>query len=590
MKVLVLASLAYSLVNFRGALLRRMVAEGHEVVACAPDDDPVTSGELERMGIAYRRVPMDRIGTNPLRDVGTLWAMWRIIRSEAPDVILAYTQKPIIYGGMAARIAAPRARYFAMVSGLGHVYSDDEPASGKRRFLRPLISVFYRMAIARAAGIFVFNADDEAEMRRHAILSPRQRAVQVPGSGIDTDQFTQQPIPDGAPTFLLVARLMRNKGIGEFVEAAAMVRKQYPDTRFQILGPQEPGKAGFGVEEMATWQAKGVDYLGATRDVRPHLAAASVFVLPTFYREGLPRTILEAMAIGRPIITTDTPGCRETVLLGENGLLVPPRDADALASAMARLAANPDRIIAMGARSRRLAEDHYHVEKVNSQLLSEMGLLGPSLPSPVRRTEGRALGDYPAVERTLAVLALIPMLPVMLLLAGGVALALGRPVLFRQRRAGLGGRVFDLVKFRSMRDLRDAHGQPLADEARLTAFGRLLRRSRLDELPELWNIARGEMSFVGPRPLLPATVDAMGEKGRQRGSVRPGLTGWAQVNGNALLSDADKLALDLWYVEHRSFGRDLWIALRTVETVFGGERISQMHIRRAYASVADRRG
>ena len=586
MKVLVLASLAYSLVNFRGALLRRMVAEGHEVVACAPDEDPVTSSELQRMGVGYRRVPMDRIGTNPMRDVGTLWAMRRIVRSEAPDVILAYTQKPIIYGGMAARIAEPRARFFAMVSGLGHVYSDDEPASGKRRFLRPLISFLYRTAIRRAAGIFVFNADDEAEMRRHAILSPRQRAVQVPGSGIDTGQFAQQPIPDGPPTFLLVARLMRNKGIGEFVEAAARVRKQYPDTRFRILGPLEPGKAGFSADEMATWQAKGVDYLGSTRDVRPHLAAASVFVLPTFYREGLPRTILEAMAIGRPIITTDTPGCRETVLPGENGLLVPPRDADALASAMARLAGNPERIIAMGARSRRLAEDRYHVDKVNSQLLTEMGLIGAS----PRHREGRALGDHPVVERTLAGLALIPMLPVMLLLAGVVALALGRPVLFRQRRAGLGGRAFDLVKFRSMRDLRDAGGQPLPDEARLTAFGRLLRRSRLDELPELWNIARGEMSFVGPRPLLPATVDAMGEKGRRRGSVRPGLTGWAQVNGNALLSDADKLALDLWYVEHRSFGRDLWIALRTVATIFGGERISQMHIRRAYASVADRRG
>jgi lipopolysaccharide/colanic/teichoic acid biosynthesis glycosyltransferase/glycosyltransferase involved in cell wall biosynthesis len=585
-KIVILASLAYSLVNFRGALLRRMVAEGHDVVACAPDDDPATDAELRKMGITYRRVPMDRIGTNPVRDLGTLGAMRRMIRSEAPDVILAYTQKPIIYGGMAARIAAPRARFFAMVSGLGHVYSDDEPASGKRRFLRPLISLLYRIAIARAAGIFVFNADDEAEMRRHAILSPRQRVIQVPGSGIDTVQFAQQPIPQGPPTFLLIARLMRNKGIGEFVEAAAMVRRQYPDTRFQILGPQEPGKAGFSADEMAAWQVKGVDYLGSTRDVRPHLAQASVFVLPTYYREGLPRTILEAMAIGRPIITTDMPGCRETVILGENGMLVPPRDVEALAAAMARLAVNPARLAAMGARSRQLAEDRYHVDKVNSLLLTEMSLIGPSLQRP----EGRALGDYPLVERTLAALAFIAMLPVMLLLGMVVALALGRPVLFRQHRAGRGGRVFDLVKFRSMRDLRDAQGRPLPDEARLTAFGKLLRRSRLDELPELWNIARGEMSLVGPRPLLPATVAAMGEKGERRGSVRPGLTGWAQVNGNALLSDADKLALDLWYVEHRSLGRDLWIALRTVATLFGGERISQMHIRRAYASVADRRG
>ena len=141
-----------------------------------------------------------------------------------------------------------------------------------------------------------------------------------------------------------------------------------------------------------------------------------------------------------------------------------------------------------------------------------------------------------------------------------------------------------------MQDLRDGQGNILPDAARLTRFGRLLRRSRLDELPELWNIASGEMSFVGPRPLLPETVQNMGEGGKHRGQVRPGLTGWAQVNGNALLSDADKLALDIWYVDRRSLTRDLWIVLRTIATLFGGERISQRHVGRAYASVADRRG
>lgn len=586
MKVLVLASLSYSLVNFRGALLRRMVAEGNDVVACAPDEDPVTSGELRKMSVAFRRVPMDRIGTNPVRDLGTLWAIGKTIRSEAPDVILAYTQKPIVYGGIAARLAAPGAGFFAMVSGLGHVYSDDGTTSRKTQFLRPLISLLYRVAVRRAAGIFVFNADDEAEMRRHAILSPRQRATQVPGSGIDTVQFAQQPFGNGPPTFLLIARLMRNKGISEFVAAAAAVRERYPEARFQILGPAEPGAAGFSAEEMAAWKAGGVEYLGTTRDVRPHLAAASVFVLPTYYREGLPRTILEAMAVGRPIITTLTPGCRETVIPGENGLLVPPRDVTALADAMAALARDPERIRAMGARSRRLAEECYHVEKVNSLLLSEMGLIGASTVRPMRR----ALGDHRLAERTLAWIALLAAVPVMALVAVSVGLFLGRPVLFRQRRAGLDGDVFELVKFRSMQDLRDGQGNILPDAARLTRFGRLLRRSRLDELPELWNIASGEMSFVGPRPLLPETVQNMGEGGKHRGQVRPGLTGWAQVNGNALLSDADKLALDIWYVDRRSLTRDLWIVLRTIATLFGGERISQRHVGRAYASVADRRG
>lgn len=583
MKVLVLSSLAYSLVNFRAALLREMVAEGHEVVACAPDEDAAVRAELSAMGIRFIPVPMDRAGTNPLRDLATLRALIRTIGREAPDICLAYTQKPIIYGGIATRIAGGSARFFAMVSGLGHVYSDDRPATWPRLMLRWLTSILYRGAVARAAGIFVFNADDAGEMRRHGIVGPGRRIIQVPGSGIDTVKFPHVPIPEGAPVFLLIARLMRNKGIGEFIEAAAGVRTRYPEARFQILGPQEPGPAGFTVEEIDAWRTQGIEYLGATRDVRPHLAQSSVFVLPSCYREGLPRTILEALATGRPVITTDTPGCRETVVPGENGLLVPPRNVPALARAMEQLAGDPERVRSMGAHSRQLAQQRFRVDRVNEQLLTEMGLIGTP-PGPHRH---RGLGDHRLAERTLALLALAAATPLLLLIAGAVAVALGRPILFRQRRAGHGGQVFQLVKFRSM---AAAEGQPLPDEARLSPFGRLLRRTRLDELPELWNIARGEMSFVGPRPLLPETVEAMGPVGARRGQVRPGLTGWAQVNGNALLNDADKLALDLWYLDNRSLTRDAKIILRTFTMVTLGERVSPANIGRAYARVADRRG
>lgn len=585
MKVLVLASLAYSLVNFRGPLLRQMVAEGHEVIACAPDEDRETIAQLTAMGVRFRTMPMDRTGTNPVRDLATLLAMIQIVRAEAPDVILAYTQKPIVYGGIAARLAGGRARFFAMVSGLGHVYSDDHTASWGGAMLRGVTSLLYRFAIMRAAGIFVFNTDDADKMREHGIAGRDRRIVQVPGSGIDTVEFAHVPIPDGPPVFLLVARLMRNKGIVEFIEAAAAVRIEHPGARFQILGRPEPGPAGFATEEIAVWRERGIEYLGATRDVRPCLARSSVFVLPTYYREGLPRTILEAMATGRPIITTDMPGCRETVVPGENGLLVPARDIPALARAMAQLAADPVRVRSMGAHSRQLAQQHFRVDKVNEQLLSEMGLNG----APPAQSGRRALSDYRFAERGLAALALVAAIPLMLLAAVAVATVLGRPVLFRQRRAGQGGREFRLVKFRSMPEA-GASGQPLPDDARLTRFGRLLRRSRLDELPELWNIVRGEMSFVGPRPLLPETVRAMGPAGTRRGLVRPGLTGWAQVNGNALLSDADKLALDLWYIDNRSLTRDGKIILRTFAMLTRGERISRINIGRAYARVADRRG
>lgn len=176
--------------------------------------------------------------------------------------------------------------------------------------------------------------------------------------------------------------------------------------------------------------------------------------------------------------------------------------------------------------------------------------------------------------RGLAAALLIPTLPLLAGLALGVRLSMGAPVLFRQERSGLDGETFTLLKLRSMREANGMDGRPLPDEARVTAFGRFLRRSRLDELPGLWNVARGEMTFVGPRPLLPETIAALGPRGIARGLMRPGLTGWAQVNGNTLLSLDEKIALDLWYVDHASPLLDARIVARTFWVMLGGERRS----------------
>lgn len=583
MKVLVIASLAYSLVNFRKALLRRIVAEGHEVIACAPDEDAQVVAELAGMGIAWRCVPMDRTGMNPWRDLRTLLHLRRLIRSEAPGVVLAYTQKPIVYGGIAARLAGGGTRFFAMVSGLGHLYSDG--GGTRRRAVRALVSRLYRIAVARAERVFVFNADDEAEMRRHGILT-RQRVVQVPGSGIDLGQFAQRPVPDGPPIFLLIARLMRDKGLEEFVAAARQVRRRVPEARFRILGPPDPNPTGVTRAELDRWIAAGdVEYLGETRDVRPFLAAASVFVLPSYYREGLPRTILEALATGRAVVTTDMPGCRETVHEGHNGFLVPPRDARALGEVMLRLARNPQLVRRMGSESRALAQERFDVTRVNDLLIGEMGLAGGE--AAAHRRPHRALGDLALLELPLTALAAVLALPLMALSALAVLLTMGRPVLFVQCRAGQGGRTFRMIKFRSMTAPPAGAAQPLPDAQRVTPVGRFLRRTRLDELPELWNVLRREMSLVGPRPLLPETVAAMGEDGALRCAVRPGLTGWAQVNGNVLLQDADKLALDRWYVANRSLAVDAAIAVRTLNVVVRGETLNPEQIQRAYASIAD---
>lgn len=189
----------------------------------------------------------------------------------------------------------------------------------------------------------------------------------------------------------------------------------------------------------------------------------------------------------------------------------------------------------------------------------------------------------------IASVALLLLSPLLLVVAVVVRTGLGAPVLFRQRRSGAQGAGFEMLKFRSMTDARDGRGGLLPDAERLTALGRLLRRSRLDELPGLLSIVRGDMALVGPRPLLPETIAGMGAPGQRRGSVRPGLTGWAQVNGNALLSDSDKLALDLWYIEHRSLSLDLQIILRTAQVIVSGERINPHNLEKAVAGSSCRR-
>lgn len=379
MKILVLSSLAFSLVNFRGRLLAAMVEAGHEVTACAPDNDLAVREKLAEMGVGLCRTPMNRAGLNPLQDIVTLlsyiWVMFR----HRPDIIIAYTQKPIIYGGLASRLYAlffRKSRYYALMSGLGYVFS---PEADGRPLLRRVTSLLYRVAVAHAKGIFTFNRDDGPVMRHHAIVGDRHAIVQVPGSGIDIDAFSEQPLPSGAPVFLMISRMMRDKGVHEFAEAARLVKSEYPQITFRLVGKLEPeNPTGISEETCRRWMDEGVlEYYPETRDVRPFLKEASVFVLPSYYREGLPRTLLEALATGRPLLTTDMPGCREPVNVGQNGWLVPPRDAEALAFQMMKMVEDPEMIPRMARASRRLAVDKYDVAKVNQMLMGHMQLLVP---------------------------------------------------------------------------------------------------------------------------------------------------------------------------------------------------------------------
>ena len=219
------------------------------------------------------------------------------------------------------------------------------------------------------------NPDDESLFRKLNILSAHANTCVVNGSGVDVSQFNVAHfIESAAPRFLLIARLLGDKGVREYVQAAKQVKQHYPDTQFDLVGWIDTNPNAITQAELDQWVAAGVlNFLGRLNDVRPAIRDCSVYVLPS-YREGTPRTVLEAMAMGRAVITTDAPGCRETVVDGDNGFLVPIKDADALAQAMLRFIEKPDLSIQMGQRSRIIAEDKYDVHKVNEKMLKRMEL------------------------------------------------------------------------------------------------------------------------------------------------------------------------------------------------------------------------
>lgn len=368
-RFLVIASYAGSILDFRGALLDRILASGMEVHVVAPGLGP-SEGMRERLqarGFRPHDIALQRTGRNPLRDLGSLASLWRTIRKVRPGIVMAYTIKPVIYGSLAAWLAGVPRRY-ALITGLGYTFQ--EGGSGRRS--RRLATRLYAMALARVHRVIFQNGDDERLFRRERILQPTVPSLVVDGSGVDLRHYRSSPLPDGHPRFLMICRLLASKGVREYAEAARLVRFWHPEARFALAGWFDEGPDAILPEELQTWVDRGdIEFCGKLDDVRPALAACTVYVLPS-YREGMPRTVLEAMATGRAIVATDAPGCRAAVVDGENGFLIPVRSASALAEAMIRFVDHPGLASRMGMRSLSIARDRFDVRKVNEAMLEAM--------------------------------------------------------------------------------------------------------------------------------------------------------------------------------------------------------------------------
>lgn len=372
-RILMIAGFAESLIKFRGHLISELVAAGHDVHVAAPglDRDPEFRNALRELGATPHDVALSRAGTNPISELRSLVVMFRLLRAVRPRTVLAYTIKPVVWGGIAAGFAGVP-NFVALITGLGYAFTGE--ASGKRAVVRRLSQLLYRLSLRNAARVIFQNPDDAAEFAARGLLPAGLVPHLVDGSGVDTDAYASTPLPDGPIRFLLIARLLGDKGIREFAEAAALLKARGAEAEFHLVGPLDPNPDGLPESLVKAWNDAGVlRWHGGVADVRPALSQAHVFVLPS-YREGTPRSVLEAMSMGRPIVTTDAPGCRETVQPGINGFLVPVRDHHALADAMAAFIADPSLVVRMGARSRRIAEEKYDVRRVNAQMMLAMGL------------------------------------------------------------------------------------------------------------------------------------------------------------------------------------------------------------------------
>jgi len=358
-----------SVTDFRGDLIRAFVDAKSNVTVLAAKATPEVVQKIQALDVKFRPYWIKRNSIEIRSD----WRTFRELRHAYveidPDIILAYTIKPIIWGGIAAR-RSNKAKFYALVTGLGYAF---QGASLKRRLLNSLVTFLYHYSLKRATAVIFQNADNRDLFVQRRIV-PLEKCHVVNGSGVNVADYPMTQLPAGPAHFLLIARLLGEKGIREYCLAAEVVKRQYPDAKFSLVGPEDPSPDGIPHNEIQTWHDAGtIQYHGATSNVRPFIAASHIYTLPS-YHEGMPRTVLESMAMGRPILTTEVTGCRETVEPGVNGFLVPKQNVETLAERMIWFIENRDQWQSMGDESRKIAEEKFDVHKVNAEMLRIMGI------------------------------------------------------------------------------------------------------------------------------------------------------------------------------------------------------------------------
>ncbi len=353
--------------NFRGDLIKDLVALGYEVIVTGPNDIDVD--KIEDLGARFVKIPMEKTGVNAISDLKYIAALRKLFKKEKPDITFGYTIKPVIYGAIAAKLARVPKRY-SMIAGAGYVFV---AKTMKAKIIRMIVKILYRIGFACANKVVFMNPDDRNDFVSQRLLK-ENKCCMVNGSGVNMERFQREELPK-EPVFFMLSRALRCKGVSEYLQAAGIVHQRYPNVRIMYLGEiDESMQDSLKQEEVQKYIDSGaIEYYPEHPDVRIYYRQCSVFVLPS-HREGIPRTVQEAMAMGRPVIVTDAPGCRETVIDSKTGFLVPVGNPEALADTMCKFIESPELIEAFGEESYNYCKEKFDVNKVNQTLLAHMDI------------------------------------------------------------------------------------------------------------------------------------------------------------------------------------------------------------------------
>ncbi len=375
-KIIIIGTVASSFYGFRAELIQQLLTKGYQIYAFTSEYSGDDLKKLEALGVIPVTYELNRGGVNPLADIKATYSLSKKIKKIAPAMVFSYFSKPVIFGTLAAKMAKVP-QVIGMLEGLGYTFTDQpEGLKKKTQLIKNIQVLLYRLALPQLDKLIFLNPDDPKDLLEKYSISVKETAV-LGGIGLNLNEYVYLPI-DSAKlpvSFLFIGRLLKEKGIHDFVSAAKKVKEQYPDTQFTVLGEIDSSNPGAlqqsELDELISTEV--INYPGYVHNIKEWIASSHIFVLPS-YREGVPRSTQEAMAIGRPVITTDVPGCRETVIDGVNGFLIEKWNPEALVEKMIYFIENPDQIEKMGYESNKIAQERFDADKVNKRLLTIMGL------------------------------------------------------------------------------------------------------------------------------------------------------------------------------------------------------------------------